>query len=265
MSTAILKILSLIFMTCDHLASFMPSVFPLYFKYIGRMAGPIFLFCFAQSLKHTKDRKKLLIRIYIISVITSIGNIILLLVLKNNDFIISNVFATFFVIGLIVYMFERPYKSIKNKVFALIILGVLQEIFIAICIAPFVSNIENAVNVNWTSSMLLAVTGFLPNFTTCESGMLWVALGILFYVFKNDRKKQCLVMAAYSLLLFVLFFVLGKFSISYMFTDGYEWMAVFSIPFMLAYNGKKGNISKYVFYIYYPVHIWILYLIGCML
>nr|WP_276309895.1 TraX family protein [Pueribacillus theae] len=42
----------------------------------------------------------------------------------------------------------------------------------------------------------------------------------------------------------------------------YQWMMIAALPFMLIYNRKKGIGLKYFFYIFYPLHIAILYIIG---
>ena len=45
----------------------------------------------------------------------------------------------------------------------------------------------------------------------------------------------------------------------------YQWMMVFALPLILAYNGQRGSnspLAKWFFYIFYPAHLWILYAIG---
>ncbi|MEA4876090.1 TraX family protein [Anaerorhabdus sp.] len=40
------------------------------------------------------------------------------------------------------------------------------------------------------------------------------------------------------------------------------------MPFIYLYNGERGpntKFSKYIFYIFYPVHIWILYIIATVI
>lgn len=67
----------------------------------------------------------------------------------------------------------------------------------------------------------------------------------------------------YSIVLIVLQFIwiniFGDFSI-------YQWGAVFAIPFLLAYNFELGNRNfKYFFYVYYPLHIVIIYGISLII
>lgn len=43
-------------------------------------------------------------------------------------------------------------------------------------------------------------------------------------------------------------------------------MMVFALPLLWTYNGKKGKHSwKYLFYFFYPLHIWILYAVSGLL
>ena len=44
---------------------------------------------------------------------------------------------------------------------------------------------------------------------------------------------------------------------------GIQWYALLAIPLLIVYNGKRGNIKlKNLFYIYYPAHLAVIYLIG---
>jgi len=49
MTTFSLKILALVFMVIDHIGLFFPDA-PIWFRYIGRMSAPIFIFCMVTGL-----------------------------------------------------------------------------------------------------------------------------------------------------------------------------------------------------------------------
>lgn len=42
-------------------------------------------------------------------------------------------------------------------------------------------------------------------------------------------------------------------------------MMIAALPLMLTYNGKKGQGYKWLFYVFYPVHIFLLYWLGGLL
>ena len=42
----------------------------------------------------------------------------------------------------------------------------------------------------------------------------------------------------------------------------YQWMMIGALPIILLYNGQRGKRIKQFFYIFYPVHIWLLFMIA---
>lgn len=57
-STTCLKWIALICMVFDHVAEFIPYM-PIWFRWIGRISAPIFVFCMVEGIKYTKNRKKI--------------------------------------------------------------------------------------------------------------------------------------------------------------------------------------------------------------
>ncbi len=46
-------------------------------------------------------------------------------------------------------------------------------------------------------------------------------------------------------------------------SGGIQFFSLFSVPLLMLYNGKRGKLNmKYVFYIFYPAHLAIIYMIG---
>lgn len=93
----------------------------------------------------------------------------------------------------------------------------------------------------------------IPNLFTVEGGIFMVLLGLIFYIFRTNRKIQFLVLIILSFLAF------------YTNRTGVQWMMVFAIIPLYFYNGEKGRRDKNFFYIFYPVHIYILYIVASLL
>jgi len=79
-----------------------------------------------------------------------------------------------------------------------------------------------------------------------EGSYVATILIMLFYYLKHDKKKMSI----------------GYILISLLLIPNIQWMQVFSLPFILMYNGQRGPDIKRFFYIFYPVHIWFLFLIS---
>lgn len=92
----------------------------------------------------------------------------------------------------------------------------------------------------------------IPNLFTVEGGIFMVLLGLIFYIFRTNRKVQFLVLIILSFLAF------------YTNRTGVQWMMVFAIIPIYFYNGEKGRGDKNFFYIFYPVHIYILYIVASL-
>ena len=83
----------------------------------------------------------------------------------------------------------------------------------------------------------------------------------MFNHIKDDRVK---ILKYYTLFCSVnsgLVLVTTGFTMRNLFTIDYQWMIIMSLPFLIAYNGKRGYRLKYFFYLFYPLHILLLYFI----
>ncbi len=77
----------------------------------------------------------------------------------------------------------------------------------------------------------------------------YVFLGLLLYQFRNNRFKQIIIYILYSLL----------------FIGTYQFYMIAAAPLIYLYNNKKGKGYKYLFYTFYPVHIYVMYIISIII
>lgn len=134
------------------------------------------------------------------------------------------------------------------------------------------------------------------NILLLEGGIAYVVLGIVLYLCKESRKKLTWGYLSFVIIYFLIYnlnivnrftyflyvhglsmladlidFIngaildfnwLGITGIESLFTVNYQWFMIAALPFMLGYNGQRGLRLKYFFYIFYPLHILILFYIG---
>ena len=66
MNTFTLKMTALILMVLDHIGCYFDGA-PVWLNWLGRLSYPLFLFCMVQGYRHTRSRKRYLLRLYLMS------------------------------------------------------------------------------------------------------------------------------------------------------------------------------------------------------
>lgn len=282
MSNTQLKIIALVAMFLDHIAWFFPEVpYGFIFHWIGRISAPIFLFCCIIGFIHTSNQKKYFIRIYALSVIVGMMNLVLQMGSLRMNFI-----RTILITLVIVFIIEKFRE--RNKNYWLYVMGFLgwQVITVLVLI-----NLERF-GINEDISLLLAA--ILGNSFVLDGGIIFVLIGVAMFVFHKNKIRLSISFGLLTILYVMLFnttilnylenglnrhglsglaelvtnfmnlvFGASKWTIDTNLLFGNpQWMMLFALPFLLMYNGQKGRGFKWLFYIFYPVHIAVLYLIS---
>ena len=284
-SNFILKIIALIFMTIDHVGVFLPSS-PLQFTFrvLGKIALPIFIYTTLEGCKKTKDIKKYMLRLGVMSILMYIAIVIAQLVLYfNNGYLLvfQNIFFTLLNLVFIYYLFFV--NKNKNKRW-MVILPIL--IFIG-------SYIFFLLRINGISEFISSI--FVDGLTTMyalEAPIMFVGTLLGIYIYEEIVRKRlnndetlvneflcskkaqlsrniimCLSIALVSLIMYsftyenIPSFTFGN-------TCIYNTYFIICFPFILLYNGKRGFNNKIVngaFYLYYPLHIGIIALIFILI
>jgi hypothetical protein len=285
MSTTRLKIIALIAMLIDHIGEFIPNM-PIYFRWIGRISAPIFFFCTALGFYYTKDKKTYLLRMYLFGFGMSLINLIVNLSFKTVSQVENNIFSTLFVMCFIIYLINLIYNNKKNILY--LVLFIIVQILVTILII-----ILDYIGISWTINKF--IVDICGNIFFVEGGIAFVTLGILFYYIVCKRTNLIISYSFFCLIFTILYStnivsrilikmevflpvnlykslqvissIIGIniypiYHIRFFMPVNYYWMIIFALPFILLYNGKKGKGYKYFFYIFYPTHIYILFLIG---
>ncbi|MDR5587795.1 MULTISPECIES: TraX family protein [Clostridium] len=258
-----IKILALILMTFDHIGEFMPYSMniPVWFHWLGRIVAPLFIFMVVEGFYHTHDRKKYIGRLYIWSVIMILGNTLIQKIMPHPSeiAIMNNIFATMFLITIFLQGIEfiKRYRVEKESKFMFYGL--------ALIIGPLLIGIIILLTFDFLPMILMRIAMiFVPTPFLVEGGIAWIVLGIILYSCRGKKVALSILYTVFTAFIFVSG-ANGDYSLSNSFLINYQWIMIGALPLMLLYNGQKGKGMKYLFYVYYPVHVYLLYILGILL
>lgn len=223
---------------------------------VGRLVFPMFLFTAAESFHYTRNKRKYLQRLLFASWGMTVFTFSLEQLIPNKNVVLmNNAFSTFFIAGLYMMFWDWFLEGIKTRNATQIIKSILCCFIPILCAFPLVLVGVLSSNENipfFVIQLLVAISMLVPNILAVEGGFGLVLLGVLFYIFRKNRIMQILVL----LILSVLIYIAGN--------NIQSIMGLSAIPILL-YNGKRGYGMKNFFYIFYPAHIGILYIISALI
>ena len=245
-------------MVFDHIHQmWVPAGAPIWLKWLGRPVFPMFMFVMAESFHYTRSRKKFLWRLLLAAWFMVIFNLVLSTVLPNpnpNVVLMNGAFMTFFVAGLYMLFWDMLVDGIKTKNAGKITGSVLLFFVPLLTAIPTLLIAGLAGKIPFGLLRVLLVVGMmLPSIFYAEAGPIMVLLGLLFYILRKWRWAQIAALAAVTALELAMG---GGVSI--------QWIMIFAVIPILLYSGEKGRGMKYFFYIFYPAHIYILYIIATL-
>ena len=223
-----LKIIAIISMFLDHVKYAIPSTNCFATIYLGRIAFPIFAFLVSEGFVHTHSRPKYILRMLIFAIISEIP-----FYMFSHDIVNSpnkyNVMFTFLLalVGLWCFEYFRNYEQM-----------------------PKILRYTIIFNCGCIISLLAYV--FHPDYSVFGVFLVWI-----FYYFKEH---DFLKIFGFSISLIIYFALRGGIK-----EYGLMIATLSSLIFILNYNGKQGRKLKYFFYLFYPVHFIVLYVINYFL
>lgn len=222
-----LKIIALISMIIDHIGV---MIFPnaLWLRCLGRISLPIFAYMIAEGCKYTRSPIKYFLRIFILGALCQAVYFFAVgtLYLSTVVSFAFSVAAIFSIKGMLSEKSGRRERILCGAALALILLLMLTLRFPPKALQPL---------------------GILLDY-----GIFPFLIPILLYFIPSKEWRIC---ALIPLL--------------YLLSLNYEWeqlLAFAALPILLLYNGQKGKRNlKYLFYIAYPLHLGLIFLITLLI
>ncbi len=224
MSVFYIKIIAMALMVVDHVgAIFFPDI--LIFRIIGRLSFPLFAWLIANGAFHTKDIVLYIKRLFIFAFISQIPYWLAFSSLGIDRNL--NIFFTLALGALSLYLLQKFNKKYVQ-----------------------------------VGSIL--ILSFLASLLMVDYGSAGVLSIVMFYLFFHNKRKMFLS----QLLIFSCFYTLPLIE-TFGLSDAYannavglvQPLAVLSTFIIWKYNGEEGIKAKYLFYLFYPLHLLILFLI----
>lgn len=244
-----LKMIGIILMVFDHIHQmFILSGAPSWMNMLGRPVAIIFIFLSVEGFTHTKNKLKYMRNLLVAYWIMFILSNILGRLLPSENILMNSIFGTLFLCVLVMYIAEKIITGIREKNSRYLFLGC--SIFVLLILLFFLLEMLSESG----NCILLTVSLFIfPSILAVEGGVIYVVLALLLYLLRKYRVAQMSIIV-------LLAFVATEFNFTNLFTTNFSWMLVFSIIPIYLYNGEKGKSMKYFFYIFYPAHIYVLYI-----
>ena len=228
LNTFSLKLIACLFMLIDHIAMILiPQSHPawLIMRMIGRMSAPIFFYTLSEGLKRTSNRRKYLGRLLVSACIMGAGNGLLGLLGAS--------------------VIENPPTILQPNIFLIMFL-----------IGLGIHSLESCKNSGKLKTLLLFIISVISfSLVIYLPGYQWLALSsvLSFYIVKQKWARDLVYMLS-SLLICLL-------------TQQYvQIFMVLSILFITNSSEEKPKHNlKMFFYMFYPMHLWILYCLSILI
>lgn len=235
----VLKIIAAISMLLDHIGLILfPSIE--IFRILGRIAFPIFAFTIAEGAKYTRNKVKYFSMIFGLGAICQIVNYFF-----NEDKFYMGILITFSLSILLIYLLQFNKHLIFNTNHNKVI-----KVLVPVITIP--------------SSIVLLY--FLNKYVEFDYGF-WGCLVPVFTSLVDLRKinvndKIRLIDNFY--IRFLLTFI-GVLLVA-IYWKGIQYYSLISMIFIFLYNEKRGKVNlKYFFYLFYPLHLVLVYGISMLM
>ena len=238
-----LKIIACVSMLCDHIGYLLLPQF-VWLRWIGRLAMPLFAFFIGEGCRYTRNRKKYALQLAVLAAVCQAAYFIEELLgdgrlTASSDCWYFNILFTFVLSCFACFLWldgkqalrENDKKTAAGRfVLLAVYLGIL-SLF------------------TWFAWRQRKTAGWSLYVDYGLCGALLPLSAVLF------EKREAKLAAFGGMLLVYCAVFTGEMP--------YVWWSLLCLPLLICYNGQGGSRKfKYLFYVFYPAHLAVLYLIS---
>ena len=255
-----LKIAACISMFMDHLGMI---IFPdvLLYRYIGRLAFPIFAFFIAEGVIHTSDKLKYFLRVAVLGLICQAAYVIYAVyILRDFSELYLNVLITLALGILVCYAWQL---AIKKKIYFILFLALV----LAVAAFNLLCSISSGAFAEGTEYLITSAYGgrFVISLDYGFVGVMlpWCCMVVSKkYDGPEDETESRAKLYRFGMMAAGLLML----SIQLLDTMNFQCLSLLALPLLWLYDGRRGSRHlKYFFYIFYPAHLTFIYLISLLL
>ncbi len=185
---------------------------------IGRLAFPIFVFLLVEGFYHTSSVLKYAFRLLIFALISEIP-FDMAISGTYSDFEHQNVYFTLLLSLLMMQGFDYVAENIKNKALKIFLM-----------------------------TLIFLTASFVSICIKCDYSIMGIAIVASVYLLRQKPRFMWIGV------MFAMLLTMGIVNSSVL-----ELVGVLSFIFIAGYNGERGSFNlKYLFYMFYPLHLFIL-------
>lgn len=239
LSASTLKIIACIFMVIDHVGVIL---FPdlLFLRAIGRFSYPIFAYFIAEGCRYTRHKLKRFLLVFGLAVLCES---VYYVMMGEPD---GGILVNFCLSILLIYQVQACKKALARRSWWA---AVLWLVLFAASVAGVYYLIEEVLYVDYGFwGVLIPVWAVIPDYKEGEAPEFFKCFGGLWWK-----------LLFFSVGLLILCISRGLF-------DNIQSISLFALPLLALYNGAPGRKGlKYGFYVFYPAHLVVLWVIATIL
>lgn len=230
----------MVFDHIDHIPGLLPAEMAAIFHVLTRCVSVFFAFLAVDGFHYTHSRVRYVLRLFVWAAIMAAGNAIFNLLAPS------------------------PELQVHNNIFLTLALGVLMLCVLA-GTDPKAQGRPSRLPLRICGVVLLLLIASI----FAEGGIVLLPFMLITYLFRNRTVVRNVLYLVFALVLFFMVYTpyptLSETLIMLAFNS--DFMFILVIPFLACYDGTRGpntRFAKYFFYVFYPLHLWIIQSIALL-